>query len=94
MFVAKDKGCNCTRTECDDSDLNWEKNPVFYLTAVAQYGGGRRPSVSVEIHLLNVNDNAPQLRYSYYETSIKENSATFSSGKQQIFVQVSGICDI
>lgn len=67
---------------------------MFYLTAVAQDGGGRRSSVSVEIHLLNINDNAPKFRYSYYETSIKEDSTTFSSGKQQIFVQVSDICDI
>ncbi|XP_065923614.1 protocadherin alpha-3-like [Magallana gigas] len=94
IFVAKDNGCNCTRTECDDSDLNWEKNPVFYLTAVAQDGGGRRSSVSVEIHLLNINDNAPKFRYFYYETSIKEDSTTFSSGKQQIFVQATDEDDI
>lgn len=88
IFVATDKGCNCTRTECDDSDLNWEKNPVYYITAVAQDGGGSRSPVSVEIHLLDINDNAPQFIYSKYETSIKENSTTFSSGDQQIFVQV------
>nr|XP_034311814.1 cadherin-23 [Crassostrea gigas]XP_034311815.1 cadherin-23 [Crassostrea gigas]XP_034311816.1 cadherin-23 [Crassostrea gigas]XP_034311818.1 cadherin-23 [Crassostrea gigas] len=87
IFVATDKGCNCTKTECDDSDLNWEKNPVFFLTAVAQDGGGSRSPVSVEIHLLDINDNAPQFIYSKYETSIKENSTTFSSGEQQIFVQ-------
>lgn len=87
IFVATDKGCNCTRTECDDSDLNWEKNPVYYITAVAQDGGGSRSPVSVEIHLLDINDNAPQFIYSKYETSIKENSTTFSSGDQQIFVQ-------
>lgn len=93
ILVATDKGCNCTRTECDYSDLDWEKNRVFYVTVVAQDGGGRRSSVPVEIHLLNMNDNAPQFRYSYYETSIKENSTTFSSGKHHIFVQVSYISD-
>lgn len=49
--------------------------------------------MSVEIHLLDINDNAPQFIYSKYETSIKENSTTFSSGEQQIFVQVYYICD-
>lgn len=87
IFVATDTGCNCTKSECDDSDLNWEKNPIFFLTAVAQDGGGSRSPVSVEIHLLDINDNAPQFTYSKYETSIKENSTTFSSGDQQIFVQ-------
>lgn len=88
IFVATNKGCNCTGSECDDSDLNWEKNPVYYLTAEAQDGGGRRSSVPVEIHLMDINDNAPQFRYSNYETSIKENSTTFSSGKLEFIVQV------
>lgn len=60
---------------------------------MAQDGGGSRSPVSVEIHLLDINDNAPQFTYSKYETSIKENSTTFSSGDQQIFVQVHYICD-
>lgn len=68
--------------------MNWEKNPVYYLTAEAQDGGGRRSSVPVEIHLMDINDNAPQFRYSDYETSIKENSTTFSSGKLEFIVQV------
>lgn len=88
IFVATNKGCNCTGSECEDSDLNWEKNPVYYLTAEAQDGGGRRSSVPVEIHLMDINDKAPQFRYSDYETSIKENSTTFSSGKLEFIVQV------
>lgn len=87
IFVATNKGCNCTGSECEDSDLNWEKNPVYYLTAEAQDGGGRRSSVPVEIHLMDINDKAPQFRYSDYETSIKENSTTFSSGKLEFIVQ-------
>lgn len=31
IFVVINKGCNCIGLECEDSDLNWEKNLVYYL---------------------------------------------------------------
>lgn len=34
IFVVIDKGCNCIKMECDDSDLNWEKNFIFFLIVV------------------------------------------------------------
>nr|XP_022313030.1 cadherin-23-like [Crassostrea virginica] len=81
IYVATNQNCNCSSKVCENSEIDREKNPVYYLTAVAQDGGGKRTPVSVEIHINDTNDNPPTFRD--YETSIKEGDFEFSSGKSQ-----------
>ncbi|XP_061191820.1 cadherin-23-like [Saccostrea echinata] len=82
IFVNCNKSCSeeCKNTECDSSCLDREKKDMYYLTAEAQDGGGRRASVSIVVHLTDTNDNKPIFRDSSYRVGLDEDSTVFSTG--------------
>lgn len=58
----------------DHSLLDRETISSHYLTFEAIDGGGLRTAVQLDIELLDVNDNAPQIYRPQYDGYIRENS--------------------
>ncbi|KAK3772598.1 hypothetical protein RRG08_027333 [Elysia crispata] len=55
-------------------NLDRETQAVFYITVIAQDGGGRKESCALTIRLTDKNDNYPEFSSSQYETSVEEDS--------------------
>ena len=72
--------------DADSFPLDRERKDVYYLTIEAEDGGHRRSTVSVEIHLTDLNDNAPKCDRSQYDVSLDENRRQFSNGPLTISV--------
>ncbi|KAK3091254.1 hypothetical protein FSP39_018308 [Pinctada imbricata] len=68
-------------TNGDNTTLDREIKDVYYLTAIAEDGGSRRTTVSIQINLLDINDNEPMFERPIYTASLKENSLNFSNGE-------------
>ncbi|PAA55147.1 hypothetical protein BOX15_Mlig034197g1 [Macrostomum lignano] len=62
--------------------LDRERISVIYLAARARDGGGFVSTVQLEVHLTDVNDNAPVFTRPSYSGLVKENSLTFESSLQ------------
>ena len=61
-----------------DADLDWslldrEKLDTHQVTVEAVDGGGRRSSVRLDVELLDVNDQTPEIAWSRYDTYVREN---------------------
>ena len=64
-----------------DADQDWtildrEKLDTHQVTIEAVDGGGKRSSVRLDVHLLDVNDQAPEITRSQYESYVRENEAS------------------
>ena len=56
--------------------LDYEQTEFYNFTVVASDPSGNRGSATVEITILDVNDNAPQFLEPFYNTTISEDSDT------------------
>jgi protocadherin Fat 4 len=53
--------------------LDYETKSSYDLTVVATDGGGRKSSTSVNITVIDINDNPPEFTQTSYSTSVDEN---------------------
>ena len=53
--------------------LDYETKSSYDLTAVATDGGGRKSSASVNITVIDINDNPPEFKQTNYSASVDEN---------------------
>ena len=65
--------CN---TKCS-ADFDYERVQAFYLTVTATDGGDRSNSTALELHLQDVNDNAPTFNREF-AAFVSENDNTHS----------------
>ena len=77
-FRADDTGTVYVNVAADEdlTQLDREMQDTHYLNFEAVDGGNLRTSVPLEVTLLDVNDNAPQILRDVYEGYVQENSAT------------------
>ena len=54
--------------------LDREKIPRYNLTVTVKDEGDKSSSRNLSVIVLDVNDNAPEFKPSFYETSVKENT--------------------
>ena len=64
-----------------DADQDWtlldrEKLDIHQVTIEVVDGGGKRSSVRLDVNLLDVNDQSPEIVRSQYESYVRENEAT------------------
>ena len=66
--------------------LDWERKPTYTFTVMAEDGGDPRRSstITVNIHLRDINDNSPQFERSMYSVTVAEDTAP---GPLQQFVK-------
>ena len=77
-FRVDDTGTVYVNVDADEdlTQLDREMQDTHYLNFEAIDGGNLRTSVPLEVTLLDVNDNAPQILRDVYEGYVQENSAT------------------
>ena len=77
-FRVDDTGTVYVNVAADEdlTQLDREMQDTHYLNFEAIDGGNLRTSVPLEVTLLDVNDNAPQILRDVYEGYVQENSAT------------------
>ena len=62
---------------CASGDLDFEKRDTYDMSVMVKDSGGRSDTVSLHIHLQDVNDNPPEFTRSVYDVYIDENDNTF-----------------
>ena len=72
------------------ADLDWslldrETLDTHQVTVEAVDGGGRRSSVRLDVELLDVNDQTPEIAWSRYDTYARENEMEL---EREVVVQV------
>ncbi|CAH1246628.1 CDH23 [Branchiostoma lanceolatum] len=74
-------------TVAKGDELDRETIPFYFLTLLAEDGGGRASNVQLQITMLDVNDEAPTFqRSSTFKVYIQEDAATFDEPLQVLAV--------
>ncbi|RZF46512.1 hypothetical protein LSTR_LSTR009294 [Laodelphax striatellus] len=64
--------------------VDYEKQSSYSLTMEAKDGGGRIVSTNIQVHLTDINDNAPVFEFPDYRRTVREGATTF---KPQFYVR-------
>eukprot|EP00058_Branchiostoma_floridae_P001616 XP_002587104.1 hypothetical protein BRAFLDRAFT_130106 [Branchiostoma floridae] len=73
-------------TVAKGDELDRETIPFYFLTLLAEDGGGRASNVQLQITLLDVNDEAPTFQRSSNKVYIQEDAAAFDEPLQVLAV--------
>ncbi|KAH3869727.1 hypothetical protein DPMN_032896 [Dreissena polymorpha] len=80
------------RTVCSNDcskEFDRERQQSFYMTVTASDGAGRSNSTSVQVDLIDVNDEAPRFRQTQYFVYAKEMDTNKYKVMPLVVVQVS-----